>query len=164
MPDPITAIAGIVGIFGTIGGMAGSAKAAEQSEAAYEASLEEKSRAYKFNIGQTKEEIGQIKYAGQETRADIRKEGDQFLRGQAAAIGASGAVIGVGSPLMTMIETAESIERDLLRTQRLEEMEIKKRKQKITFMKGEIKEISKILNPGAKLAGSTTLSQVTGTT
>lgn len=139
MPPPVL---GVLGLGIGVAGLVGSSKAAEQSEAAYEASLEEKIRAYEFNIGQKKEEIGQLRYKGGETRADIRREGEQFMRGQAATIGASGAEIGVGSPLMTMTETAESIERDIIRTQRLEEMEIKKRRQEIKFMKGEIKELT----------------------
>lgn len=146
MPPPVIGVMGLgLGIIGTVGGMIGSSEAAAQSEAAYKASLEEKVRAYGFNIGQTETEIEQVKYAGQETRTDIRREGDQFLRGQAAAIGASGAVIGVGSPLMTMTETAENVERDLLRTQRIEGMEVTKREDEIEFMESEVEEIEKIL-------------------
>ena len=146
MPPPVIGIMGLgLGIIGTAGGMIGSSEAAAQSKAAYRASLEEKQRAYGFNIGQTEQEIGGIKYAGQERRSDIRREGDQFLRGQAAAIGASGAVIGVGSPLMTMTETAEGIELDLLRTRRLEQMEVEKRESSIEFMESEIEEIGDLL-------------------
>lgn len=147
-PDiPIPGLAGFfLDLFGSLFGMSQSKKAREREVKAYLSSLEEKHRAYEFNIGQTELEIGQIKYASQEKRADIRREGDQFLRGQAAAIGASGAVIGEGSPLMTMIETAESIERDILRTQRFEQMAIKERKKKIKYMEGEVGELEEILS------------------
>jgi len=149
MPPPVVGALTLgLGVLGTVGGIVGSAKAAGQSEEAYKASLEEKYRAYEHNIGQTEKDIEGIKYFGSETRADIRREGDQFMRGQAAAIGASGAEIGTGSPLMTMISTAETIERDMLRATRLEELEIEKRESEIEYMTEEMGEIEEIVGTG----------------
>jgi len=117
MADPATWLMAITGAVSTIGGIAGSSAAQQQSEAAYKASLEEKLRAYQANIGMTK-------YAGETERADIQREGEQFIRGQEAAIGASGATIGTGTPLMTMIDTAQTLELDMLRSHRMEKMQV----------------------------------------
>ena len=136
--DPFTIIFGGMSMLSGISGMAGSSKAHEQQERAQRAAWEEKIRAYQFNIGQTEQEIEQLKYVGAETRADVRREGGRFMRGQSAAMGASGAAVGVGTPLMAMTEAAESIERDVLRVTRLEEMEITKREEGIEFMEQEI--------------------------
>jgi len=121
-----------------LSGVFGSSKAHKEQEKAQKASWEEKLRAYQFGIGQTEKDIEQLKYVGAETRVDIRREGGRFMRGQSAAMGASGATVGVGSPLMAMTEAAESIERDVLRITRLEEMEITKREEGIEFMESEI--------------------------
>ena len=57
------------------------------------------------------------------------------MRGQAAAIGAAGATINVGSPLMAMTEANEAIERDLLRSRRFEQMGVTEKKDEIEFAK-----------------------------
>jgi hypothetical protein len=133
-------------------GIFGGSKARKEQRAAQRAAWEEKIRSYEYGIEQTEMEIGQLQYVGQETRADIRREGEATMRGQRAAIGASGAAAGVGSPLMTMTQTAESIERDILRTTRLEEMEIEERRKGIEFMEQEIEELEKNLGGGSKEA------------
>jgi len=119
----------------------GMGKSHSEQKKAEQATREEKIRAYGFNIGQTEKDIERVRYAGQEARAETRREGEQAIRGQAAAIGASGASIGAGSPLMTMVETSESLERDILRLRRLEEMEVEKKESQIEFMEQEIEEL-----------------------
>ncbi len=99
--------AGIIigGIFGGIGASQ-SKQAQEAQDKAYEeqkkaqvAAWEADIRAYKFNIGQLGEDIGAI-----------RREGEDFKRGQSAAMGASGATLGFGTPLMNMIRTQAGID------------------------------------------------------
>ena len=145
MADPFTAALGIFEMFNIVGGIFGSGKASSEQKKAYRESKEAQIRAYQYNVGATEKEIEQVKYLGQETRADIRREGGATKRAQSAAMGASGAVIGTGSPLMTMTETAESIERDLLRMRRLEQMEVEKREAEIGFMESEIDILQKSL-------------------
>ncbi len=59
-------------------------------------------RTYEFNIDQLGKDIGAI-----------RREGDDFQRLQGAAMGASGATLGVGTPLMNMIRTKAGIDIDI---------------------------------------------------
>jgi hypothetical protein len=138
-----------------LAGIFGSSKSRSEQRAAEEATREEKIRAYEFNIGQTEKDIERVRYAGQEARAETRREGEQAIRGQAAAIGSSGASIGAGSPLMTMVEASESLERDILRLRRLEEMEVEKKESQIEFMEQEIGELSssEFLKTHKKLQG-----------
>lgn len=148
--DPFTLIFGGIGALGTISSMVGSSKAQKEQERAQEAAWREKIRAYEFNIGQTEKDIEGLKYFSQEKIVDIRREGSRFMRGQSAAMGASGAVVGVGTPLMAMTETAESTERDVLRAKREKKLGVEYLESDIEFMEQEIEE-HKILLGDVKL-------------
>jgi len=120
----------------TLSFISGASKSSSSEKAQQEAqriSWEEKIRAYEYNIGLAKREMtGMI--------GDIQREGAAFQRYQAAAIGASGAEIGAGTPLMMMIETAATIERDIARTRTAYEEQIK-------YYEQEIAEYKKLLKP-----------------
>ena len=113
-------------ILDAVGLVTGIASESERKKAE-QAADEEKIRAYQYNIERVKEETaGQV--------GDIKREGAAYTRGQSAAIGASGAEIGSGTPLMAMIETASSIERDITRVKRAAQLETE-------YYQGEIEAI-----------------------
>jgi len=117
MGDPISLLLGGIS---TITGIASysSQKSAEQ------AMDEEKVRAHQYNIERVKEETaGKV--------GDIKREGASYTRAQDAAIGASGAEMGSGTPLMAQIQTAMSIERDVTRIKRGAQLETEYYQQEI---------------------------------
>ena len=121
MGDPISLLLGGIS---TITGIASysSQKSAEQ------AMDEEKVRSYQYNIERIKEETaGQV--------GDIRREGAAYGRQQGAAIGASGAEMGSGTPLMAQIQTAASIERDVTRIKRGAQLETEYYQEQIDILK-----------------------------
>ncbi len=72
--------------------------------------------------------------------ADFTREGARDLRLQGAAMGASGATLGVGTPLMNMIRMAAGIEEDKAGLKRTAELEIE-------FRQGEIEGLTELLGP-----------------
>lgn len=122
MADPISLIGLGVSAIGTFGGMSASKKAEKTMTA-------EKIASYEYNIERIKEET-----AG--TVGDITREGAAYGRQQRAAIGASGAEIGSGTPLMAMIETASSIERDISRVKRAAQLETEYYEREIKLLGG----------------------------
>ena len=91
-------------------------KAYEEQRKATIAGWESQLRTHEYNI----ERIG-IELIGKV--GDIRKEGERFQSYQLAYMGASGATVGVGTPLMNMIETAAGIETDIRNLERLADLE-----------------------------------------
>jgi hypothetical protein len=61
------------------------------------------------------EEAEYIESLGAQEEQEFRESGEEFKRGQRAALGASGAIIGTGSPLQLQAETARKIEEDALK-------------------------------------------------
>ena len=121
MGDPISLLLGGIS---TITGIASysSQKSAEEIE------RQEKIAGYEYNIERVKEETaGRV--------GDERKEGATYMRGQSAAVGASGAEIGSGTPLMAMIETATGIERNVTRIKRGAQLETEYYQEQIDTLK-----------------------------
>ena len=121
MGDPISLLLGGIS---TITGIASysSQKSAEEIE------RQEKIAGYEYNIERVKEETtGQV--------GDIKREGAAYGRQQSAAIGASGAEMGSGTPLMAQIQTAASIERDVTRIKRGAQLETEYYQEQIDILK-----------------------------
>ena len=59
-----------------------------------------------------------IERLGAQEEREFRESGEEFKREQRAALGASGAVMGAGSPLQLQAETARKIEEDALKIRR----------------------------------------------
>ena len=150
MAFPFVPVIGGISLFTSILGGGKQRKAAKESfefqKKAYQEGIEEKVRTYEFNVGQTETDIGRIRQLESERVGDITREGRRFTQHQSAALGASGAVVGAGTPLDIMKETAANIERDILRTQEAAGYEIEKREQGIEFMKSEITEYKTLLD------------------
>lgn len=145
--DPFTLIFGGLGAAGTIAGMSKAKKSYQASQAAYyenllgyQASLESKQRSYEFNIGQIERDIEQVGYITQESIFDLRRSGGTLQRQQRAVMGASGAKIDVGTPLLEMTRTAESIERDITRLRRVEAATIEGMEAEKEFTEEQVEE------------------------
>lgn len=125
-------IAGTSALTSIIGGMkAGkSQKMSESAAAAQQEATEfgyaEKIRTYEYNI----EQIGE---GAKNLIGDIKRESATFQRKQMAAMGAAGAEVGSGTPLMNMLATEAVIAGYLSETARAADKQIE-------FMKGEIEE------------------------
>jgi hypothetical protein len=114
----------LMGGISLIGGIASeSAQKTAQQKAD-----EEQVRKYQYDIERIKEET-----AG--TVGDIKREGAAYTRQQSAAAGAAGAEISSGTPLMSMIQTATSIERDITRVKRGAQLETEYYQQEIEKLK-----------------------------
>jgi len=64
------------------------------------------------------EEAKYLERLGEQEEREFRESGELFKREQRAALGSSGAVLGSGSPLELMDETARKIEEDALKIRR----------------------------------------------
>ncbi len=140
MADPVSWIAiGVSAIFGLVGASQSSQAQAEQdkaqadAEAAQRAQWETELATHQFNLDLAKEGLST-------GLADFTREGARDLGLQGAAMGASGATLGVGTPLMNMIRMAASIERDKAGLTRTAELEI-------AFRQGEIDKLTGLINP-----------------
>lgn len=132
------AIPAIIGAVVGIAGIAQSAKSQKASEEAFDYQKEaqkiqwqEEIDTHKFNI----------KRSGEEARGligDFQREGAAFSRGQMAAMGAAGAEVGSGTPLMNMLQTQAGTARDVLRVQRASDLEIEFAKEQIGVLEGNI--------------------------
>ena len=137
MPGMSTAAAlligtGVSGAFG-MAGLSQSQQAYKAQQEAQIAGWEEKIRSHEYNIERIKEELsGQL--------GDITKGGERFQRLERAYMGASGAEIGTGIPLMNMIATAAGIETSKRRLERLAELQIE-------YLEEEIAETEELLKP-----------------
>lgn len=120
--DPVSWI--MVGT-SVIGGIASHS----QQKKAAEVSREEKIRAYEYNIERIKQET-----AG--TVGDIKRSGREFGIHQTAAMGASGAELGIGTPLMNMLETEASIARDIARVKKAAALETEYYQEEIEALGG----------------------------
>jgi len=124
MADPLTWT-----IIGSVAGMGMGIASYGEQKAAVAATKEEKIRTYQYNIQRIKEETaGRV--------GDITREGKMYERGQRAAIGFSGAEIAGGTPLMAMVQTAASIERDITRTKRAAQLETEYYQEMIDILGG----------------------------
>ena len=133
MADPVSWIAlGVSAIFGLVGASQ-SSQAQDEADAAQQAQWQTELETHQYNIDLAKLQL-------QGGLADITREGARFQRLQGAAMGASGATLGVGTPLMNMIRTAASIGEDKARLTREAEL-------KIEFAQGEIDKLNELLNP-----------------
>jgi len=129
MADPLTLLMGGISMIGGI-----AADSAQKS--AEQAQREETIRKHEYDIERIKEETaGQV--------GDIRREGATYGRQQSAAIGASGAEIGSGTPLMAMIKTASSIERDVTRIKRGAQLETEYHQEEIEALSPKKKKPTK---------------------
>ncbi len=133
MATALALIGTVVGIGSTIVGMSQQSKAQDEAEEAQRVQWETELETHQFNLDLVKEGLST-------GLADITREGARFQRLQGAAMGASGATLGVGTPLMNMIRTAASIERDKAGLTRTAELEI-------AFRQGEIDKLNELLNP-----------------
>ena len=147
MADPVSWIAiGVSAIFGLVGASQSSQAQEQQdqaqadAEAAQRAQWETELATHQFNIDLTKEGL-------KTGLADISREGARDLRLQGAAMGASGATLGVGTPLMNMIRMAAGIEEDKARLTRTAELEIE-------FRQGEIEGLEQLLGIGGEEIGT----------
>jgi len=114
-------------ILDAVGLVTGIASYSSQ-KSAEEIARQEKIAEYEYNIERVKEETaGQV--------GDIKREGAAYTRRQDAAIGASGAEIGSGTPLMAQISTAASIERDVTRIKRGAQLETEYYQEQIDILK-----------------------------
>ncbi len=115
----------------------GASASAEQDKAQKAADLAQRAQwkteleTHLFNIDVAKKGL-------REGTADISREGARFQRLQGAAMGASGATLGVGTPLMNMIRTAAGIERDKSRLAAQTQLDI-------DFAQGEIDALTELL-------------------
>lgn len=98
-------------------------------------------------------EAGYIEKLGKTEEKEFREAGEEFKREQKAALGASGAVMGEGSPLQLQHETLRKIEEDAMKIRR----EFKYRA-KQTRRSGEVG-----LAQGIAGMGSSFLTGITGT-
>ncbi len=106
-------------------------KATAAAEEAQKAQWKTELETHLFNIDVAKKGL-------REGTADISREGARFQRLQGAAMGASGATLGVGTPLMNMIRTAAGIERDKSRLAAQTQLDI-------DFAQGEIDALTELL-------------------
>jgi len=142
MAFPVVPVLMGLGLGQSIIGGGKAAKGAKE-QAAFQkkitqAGMEEKVATYQHNIGQTQRDIASIQRVTGELVGDIQREGQKFTQEQSAALGASGAVIGTGTPLDTLIETEASIQRDVMRTETAGQEEVTKRQEEIGFMEKEV--------------------------
>ena len=122
-----------IGLVTSVASLAQGSKAASEQEKAQRVQWQTELETHQFNLDLAKEGLkGGL--------ADISREGARFQRQQGAAMGASGATLGVGTPLMNMISTAAGIEQDKTRLTRSAELEIE-------FRQGEIDKLNERLNP-----------------
>ncbi len=133
MADPITAILTLVSITSSVIGLSESSKAQKSQDAAQQAQWQTELETHQYNLDLAKEGL-------RTGLADISREGARFQRQQGAAMGASGATLGTGTPLMNMITTAAGIERDKAGLTRTAELEIE-------FRQGEIDKLTGLINP-----------------
>ncbi len=135
MADPVTLTLIQMGIGGITSIVSGSQqkKAQDEAEEAQRAQWETELATHQFNIDVAKKGL-------REGTADISREGARFTRLQNAAMGASGATLGFGTPLMNMISTAAGIERDKSRLAAQTQLDI-------DFAQGEIDKLNELLNP-----------------
>ena len=133
MADPISWITlGVIAITGLASSSQQNQAQADQ-EAAQQAQWQTELETHQFNLDLAKEGLST-------GLANISREGARFQRLQGAAMGASGATLGFGTPLMNMITTAAGIERDKAGLTRTAELEIE-------FRQGEIDKLNELLNP-----------------
>ena len=139
MADPVSWLAigtGVNAIFG-MAGLSQSKKAYEAQQEAQIVGWEATIRSHEYNIKRIKEELtGQL--------GDITKGGKRFQRLERAYMGASGAEIGTGTPLMNMMATAAGIETDKRRLERLAELQIE-------YLEEEIAETEELMEPGPSI-------------
>jgi len=136
MADPISLIGLGVAIIGGIAGASASNKAQKEQEKAQKAQWQTELDTHQYNIDLTKQQLT-------ENLADIGATGRATQRKQFATMGASGAEVGVGTPLMNMIETAAGIEKDKTGATRAAELEIE-------YRQGEIDKLTDLINPPKK--------------
>ena len=139
---PLPAIIGLGGLLTSVigGGKAakGAKEQAEFNKEITQAQMQEKVDVYQHNIGQTQKDIASIQRVTGELVGDIQREGRKFTQEQSAALGASGATIGSGTPLDTLIETEASIQRDILRTETTGQEVIAQKQSEIGFMEEQV--------------------------
>ncbi len=141
MADPIISPILIgIGVITSLAGMSQQKKAQRSqdkaqaaADTAQQAQWQTELETHQFNIDIAKKGL-------REGTADISREGARFQRLQGAAMGASGATLGFGTPLMNMITTAAGIERDKSRLAAQTQAEI-------DFRQGEIDALNLLLNP-----------------
>lgn len=135
--DPVIGSAVIGAGVKTVTSVAGYGKGKKAQKAQKEAQKiqwEEAIRTHQVNIDLAKHQAG-VDIFG------LQSEGAQFARGQMAAMGAAGAEVGSGTPLMNMLQTQAGIARDVLNVQKALDIEVEYREE-------EIAQLEKNLNPG----------------
>ena len=132
----VTAIFGLVGASQSSQAQADADAAQAAAEEAQEAQWQTELETHQFNIDIARKGL-------REGTADISREGARSLRLQGAAMGASGATLGTGTPLMNMISTAAGIERDKSRLAAEAQLEI-------DFRQGEIEGLEQLLGIGGE--------------
>jgi len=129
----VIAIASVVGALTSVVSTSQSAQSQQFQEQGVQAEWQSKIDTAKYNIERSKEEARIL-------TGDIQREGALFQRGQMAAMGASGAEVGSGTPLMNMLQTQAGIARDVLNVQRASQMEIE-------YLESEIELYESYLTP-----------------
>ena len=138
--ETIALISLLVGGTSAIGGASKRSKAqTEQDEAQADAEAAQRAQwqtelaTHQFNIKVAEKGL-------REGTADISREGARSQRLRGAAMGASGATLGFGTPLMNMISSAAGIERDKSRLAAQTQLDI-------DFARAEIEKLSELLVP-----------------
>jgi len=105
----------------------------ELEQRAYQQQMNEKIKNYQFDIQAAGLDIEHIQELKEENIADIQEEGARFTRQQRAYLGAAGAEIGTGTPLLTMLETAAGIKRNIERVKTEARQQTESAEQQIEF-------------------------------
>lgn len=134
MPAVTLALIGLgVSAISSIASSSKQKKAQDKQDKAQQAQWETELATHEYNI-----DLAKLQLTGDVS--DIREGGATTQRKRLAAMGASGATLGTGTPLMNMIRSAAGIERDITDVTRAAELEIE-------FAESEIEGLEDLIDP-----------------